>query len=186
MENLDFYLLQYCIILIRKLVDDTHTLEPYSRQGRKLAWCSNGPTNTTAGLLGRSRWRRSTRRASSVPWPVKSTASWSPAQTACLTMSLASCLYKKKKIKSCYFFYWNINLFFYFCVWLKLFIWSEAIWDVSTCVYGTCRNDRKFFLVILLLFFSRQQGRPVIALVTNIWNKLMGPLVFHVIVQTCL
>lgn len=67
------------------------TLTPYSRQGRRFAWCSNGPTKTTVDFE-RSRCRRSVRRAAAVPWPVNNTASCSPAPTACLTMSLASCL----------------------------------------------------------------------------------------------
>lgn len=67
------------------------TLTPCSRQGRRFAWCSNGPTKTTVDLE-RSRCRRSARRAAAVPWPVKRTASCSPAPTACRTMSLASCL----------------------------------------------------------------------------------------------
>lgn len=67
------------------------TLTPYSRQGRRFAWCSNGPTKTTVDLE-RSRCRKSVQRAAAVPWPVNSTASCSPDPTACRTMSLASCL----------------------------------------------------------------------------------------------
>lgn len=72
------------------------TLTSSSRQGLRLAWCSNGPTKTTVDLE-RSRCRKSVRRAAAVPWPVNRTASCSPAPTACLTMSLASCLQHKRR-----------------------------------------------------------------------------------------
>jgi hypothetical protein len=79
---------------------NTVTLASFSRHGRRLEWCSQGPTNTMGGSAKLSACM-SLCTAPVQPWPAKITASCSDAWTAFRKMSRASCLQQYNIIIIC-------------------------------------------------------------------------------------